>query len=173
MLGIIRSLAMAGRAGLPIALIVTLAQPSGGEAAAGEAQGTLTHKARTVTFTHAYLVTGPDGFEPKKTVRRVILSTKDVGAKLRGCETMSCADGVLLEGLAVDLDGGLRLNYWMTVNDQLVQYSGTKPPAALETRADQPRRLAGRLAFDDTPSGGPKVEVEFDAALVKEYKAAR
>jgi hypothetical protein len=173
MRGIIRSLATAGRAGWPIVLIVALAQPSSGEAAAGDAKGTLSHKARTVTFTHAYLVTGPDGFDPRKTVRRVILSTTDVGAPLRGCETMSCAHGVLREGLAVDLDGGPRLSYWMTVDDQLVQHSGTKPPAALETSADRPTRLAGRLAFDDTPPGGPKVEVEFDAALLKEYRAAR
>jgi hypothetical protein len=154
-------------------LIVALALPPSGGAAVGDAKGTLTHKARTVILKHAYLVTGPDGLDPKKMVRRVILSAKDVGAQVRGCRTMSCADGVLMEGLVVDMDGGPRLNYWMTVNDQMVQYSGTKPPAALETSVDEPKRLAGKLAFDDTPADGPRVEVEFDAALVKEFKAAR
>lgn len=51
--------------------------------------------------------------------------------------------------------------------------SGTQRPAALRTGADEPRRLAGKLSFDDTPSGGPKVDVEFDAPIVKELKAAR
>jgi hypothetical protein len=64
-------------------------------------------------------------------------------------------------------------SHWTTVDDQMVQHSGTKPPAALKARADEPKRLAGKLAFDDTHAGGPKVEVEVDAALVEEFKAAR
>jgi hypothetical protein len=169
----IRSFAIARRAGVSLALILALAQLPSAGAEPGEAKGTLTHKARTVTFKHAYLVTGPDGFDPRKTVRQIILSARDIGAQVRGCQTMSCASGVLMEGLTVDIDGGPRLNYWMTVNDQMVQHSGTKPPAALKASADEPKRLAGKLAFDDTQSGGPKVDVEFDAALVKEFKAAR
>jgi len=86
---------------------------------------------------------------------------------------MSCADGELMEGLVVDIDGGPRLNYWMAINDQRVQHSGTKPPAALKASADEPKRLAGELAFDDTQAMGPRVDVEFDAVLLKEFKAAR
>ena len=56
---------------------------------------------------------------------------------------------------------------------QKVQHSGTQRPAALEASADEPTRLAGKRSFDDTPSSGPRVDVEFDAALVKEFKAAR
>ena len=168
-----RSLTIARTAALALALAVSATLASAGRAAAGDAKGTITHKARTVTLAHAYLVTGPDGLDPRKTVRRIILSAKDVGAKLRACQTMSCADGELMEGLVVDIDGGPRLNYWMTVNNQLVQYSGTKPPAALRASADEPKRLAGKLTFDDAQSGGPKVDVEFDAPLVKEFKAAR
>ena len=168
-----RFLTIAGGTVLALALVGSAARPPVSAAAAGDAKGTLTHKARTVTFKHAYLVTGPDGFDPKKTVRRIVLSGTDVGAKLRGCQTMSCAGGELMEGLTVDLDGGPRLNYWMAINNQLVQHSGTKPPAALKASADEPKRLAGKLAFDGARSGGPKVEVEFDAALEKEYKAAR
>lgn len=122
-----------------------------------------------MTLKHAYLVTGPDAVDAKKMVRRIILSGKNVGAKGHGCQTMSCADGEIMEGLVVDIDGGPRLNYWMAINDQRVQHSGT----ALKASADEPKRLAGTLAFDDTASSGPKVDVEFDAALVKEFKAAR
>ena len=126
-----------------------------------------------MTLAHAYLVTGPDAVDAKKMIRRLILSGKDLGAKMRACQTMSCTDGEVTEGLVVDIDGGPRLNYWMAINEQKVQHSGTQRPAALKTGADQPRRLAGKLSFDDTPSGGPKVDVEFDAPLVKELKAAR
>ena len=45
--------------------------------------------------------------------------------------------------------------------------------SVVRTGADEPKRLAGKLGFDDTPSSLPKVDVELDAALVKELKAAR
>jgi hypothetical protein len=96
-----------------------------------------------------------------------------MGAKIRGCQAMSCADGEVTEGLVVDMGAGPRLNYWMALNDQKVQHSGTRPPASLKTSADDPKRLAGKLSFDDSGASGPKVDVEFDAMLVKEFKAAR
>jgi len=106
-------------------------------------------------------------------VRRLILSGKDLGAKMRACQTMSCTDGEVTEGLVVDIAAGPRLNYWMAINGPKVQHSGTQRPAALRTSADEPKRLAGKLGFDDTPSSGPKVDVEFDTTLVRELKAAR
>jgi hypothetical protein len=156
-----------------LALALAVALPSGSQGAAGEAKGTLTHKGKSVALAHAYLVTGPDAVDPKETVRRLILTGKDLGAKMRGCQTISCTDGEVTEGLVVDIDSGPRLNYWVALNDQKVQHSGTQRPAALKATADEPKRLAGKLGFDDTVSSGPKVDVEFDAGLVKEFKAAR
>jgi hypothetical protein len=157
---------------LAIVLVASTALAPPGHTA-GDAKGTLSYKSKTVTFKHAYLVTGPDAINPKKMVRRVILSGKDIGAKVRNCQAMSCTDGEIMEGLVVDIDGGPRLNYWVALDDQRVQYSGTQRPAALKATADEPKRLAGKLSFDDAAAGGPKVDVEFDAALVKELKAAR
>jgi len=162
-----------GSAVMGVTLALSVVVPPGGHGGAGEAKGSLSHRGRVVTLTRAYLVTGPDTVDPRKMVRRIILSGKDVGAKVRACETMGCASDGVMEGLVVDLDGGPRLNYWMTINDQLVQHSGTKPPAVLKAGVDEPKRLAGKLSFDDTASLGPKVDVEFDATLVKEFKAAR
>ena len=65
-----------------LALVVSVALPSGSQGAAGQAKGTLSHKGKSVTLAHAYLVTGPDAVDPKKTIRRLILSTKDLGAKI-------------------------------------------------------------------------------------------
>jgi hypothetical protein len=71
----------------------------------------------------------------------------------------------------VNLDGSPRLNYWITLNGQKIQYSGTEPVAALAAKVNDGKRVAGTLRFDKTGAGGPKVEVEFDAALVKEVSA--
>ena len=141
-------------------------------ASAGDAKGTLTHKDRTVALKYAYLVKGPDAVDPSMKIRRLILSQIDLGAKLEACKTMSCTDGSVTEGMTVDLDAGPRLNYWMAIRDQMVQHSDTAKPEVLKATADTPERLAGKLTLDGTASGGPKVDVEFDAPLVKQFDAA-
>jgi hypothetical protein len=136
-------------------------------AAAGDAKGTVTYKGRTATLKYAYLVKGPD-MVSKQTIRRLILSANDLGAKIAACKTMGCTDGDLTEGLEVNFDSGPRLNYWMVLNGQKIQYSGTLKPEVLTTSASDAKRMAGKLVFDDAGAGGPKVDIEFDAALVKE-----
>ena len=152
---------------------ITLAISLPALAADGTAKGTVVYKDNKAAIKHVWLVKGPDAVDPKKTIRRLILTTKDLGAKIRGCQAMSCSDGEVTEGLVVDIGAGPRLNYWMALNDQKVQHSGTQPPASLRASADDPKRLAGKLSFDDSGASGPKVDVEFDAALVKDFKAAR
>ena len=146
-------------------------------AAGGSAKGTLAYKAKTGVITmapkFAYLVKGPDAVDSSKTIRHLILSATDIGAKIQACKTMSCTDADLNNGMTVDLDAGPRLNYWVVLNDQLVQYSGTEKLAALKLTADTPMRLAGNLVFDGSAAGGPKVDIEFDAPLLKELKLAR
>ncbi|MEO8751148.1 MAG: hypothetical protein ABI624_00560 [Casimicrobiaceae bacterium] len=139
-------------------------------AAAGDAKGTVTYKGRTATIKYAYLVKGPD-MVSKQTIRRLILSANDIGARIAACKTMGCTDGDLTEGLEVNFDSGPRLNYWMVLNGQKIQYSGTLKPEVLATSASDARRMAGKLVFDDAGAGGPKVDIEFDAALVKEATA--
>lgn len=159
------------------ALVLAMGLWWSGVASAGEVKGTLIHKAKgkevTVTFKHAYLITGPDDMEPGKIIRRLVLSANDIGAKILSCQTMSCAAGQLTEGLTVDLDAGERLIYWLSINDGLVQYSGTAKPAGLKATVDQPGKLAGKLSLDDSAAGGPRVDVDFDTVLLKEFKATR
>ena len=66
-----------------------------------------------------------------------------------------------------------RLNYWLNLNGGLVQHSNTTQPAALKATTDTAQRLAGHLTFDGTPGGGAKVDLEFDATLLKEFTKAR
>jgi len=145
--------------------------------AAEKAKGNLTYKGPKKTFTlalkHAYLVKGPDTFEKDKTIRRLVFSTADFSASINGADALNGFDGKLMEGMIVELIDGPRLNYWIVLNDQLVQYSGTVQPSALKSTADTPDHLAGKLRFDDSSSGGPKIDVEFDAPLLKSFTKAR
>lgn len=134
------------------------------------AKGELTYKGKSATLKYAYLVKGPDAAS-KQTIRRLILSATDLGGRIQACKTMSCTDGNLGDGLSVNLDGGPRFDYWMVMNDQRIQYSGTEPTASLTTKGNDAGRIAGALRFDKTAAGGPKVDVEFDAALVREVSA--
>jgi hypothetical protein len=131
---------------------------------AGEARGTITYKYKAgeivVKIRHAYLFKGPDVVSGK-TIRRVVLSVADVSAKLAACATMMCSDGDIVEGMTIDFDAGPRLNYWFVGNNQLVQYSGTAEPASLN------------LTADGSAAGGPRVQIEFDAPLVKEVAKLR
>jgi len=137
---------------------------------AATAKGTVVYKGKSVVLQYAYLVKGPDVVDPKQVIRRVVLSPTDIGDRIRACSTMSCSDGDLREGMTVDFGNGPRLNYWVVMNDQRVQYSGTVRPEAFTARADDGRRIAGKLTFDDSKAGGPAVDVELDSALVKEFR---
>ena len=146
-------------------------------AAGGTATGTLTFKSKVGVITmapkFAYLVKGPDAVDPGKTIRHLILSPTDLSAKIEACTTMSCTDSGLGSGMTVDLDAGPRLNYWVVLNDQRVQYSGTEVPASLTLSADTPARLAGKLVFDGAAMGGPLVDIAFDAPMLKVMSKAR
>jgi len=137
------------------------------------ASGTINYQSKAgpivVNVANVYLVKGPDTVSGK-TIRQLIFTAADIGAKLQACASMSCASGNVTEGMTVDFDAGSRLNYWVVGNGQKVQYSGSaKPDAALKLTADAPDRLAGTLTFDDGAMGGAKVNVKFDAKVVKQY----
>lgn len=142
-------------------------------AAAESAKGTVSYKNDQATIQHAYLVKGPDAVDEKKIIRRLILVPKDMQATIAACKVMSCSDSEVGEGLTIDLDGGPRVNYWVVLKDQRVQFSGTADPATFKTKTDEPGKIAGTFVVDATAGGGPKIDVEFDAALVKEFQSAR
>jgi hypothetical protein len=161
------------RSGTLLVLLAGLAFPVAGIAAGSDASGTIAYKGRSATLKYAWLVKGPNVMDPGKPLRHLILSATDIGAALQACKTMSCADGNLTDGMTVDFDAGPRLNYWVVLNGQKVQYSGTVKPDAFAVRANDAGRLAGKLAIDDVAAGGPKVDAEFDVALLKDYPPGR
>ena len=138
-----------------------------------DAHGTLVYKTRSATLKYAWLVKGPYAEDPSKTVRRLILSAKDISAELQACKTIMCAEGQVTEGMTVDFDVSRRLNYWVALSDQKVQYSGTVTPDAFAARANDGGHLAGKLVIDDVAAGGPKIDAEFNVTLFKEFKPDR
>jgi len=141
-------------------------------AAGGTAKGTLKIKDKTLDLKYAYLVKGPDMFDTSKTVSTVILTPTDIGQKISECKTASCATG-LTEGMTVgkeDFGGTIRVVYWVVTNDGMMQYSGNDDVSALKLTTDTADKMAGKLTIDDSAADGPKIDVEFDAPLAKEFK---
>ncbi len=145
-----------------------------GSAQAEPAKGTLTGTGKVaamVNVKHAYLVKGPNAFGDKM-VRILILSEVDQTAHIKSCSTMSCTTNKLESGMTVEFDSGPRLLYWFVANGQRVQASGTAEPGSIALTADTPQKLAGKWIYDASGQGGPKIAIEFDAPLLKEFSKA-
>ena len=142
-------------------------------AADGAAKGTVVYKADTAAIKHVWLVKGPDAVDPKLTIRLLIFSVADIGAKVKACKTMRCLSADLDDGVTVELDAGPRLNYWVVLKGQRIQYSGTAKLETFKATANTPARVAGKLAIDDTKAGGGKIDIDFDVPQLAELKAAR
>ena len=140
-------------------------------ASAEPAKGTVAQGGRSATIQHAWLVAGPDAIDPKTTIRQVVLSATDIGTKIRACARMGCVSGLVEEGMTVIFDAGPRLLFWVSLNGQRVQYSGTEAPSSFVATANDGKRIAGRLVIDKSTSGGSKVDVQFDTPLVKTFTA--
>lgn len=163
--------------GMRVAILLALAVPLAPGAAAepGIATGSINYQSKgrliTVWPKYAYLVKGPDTVTGN-TVRRVVLSASDLAPKLKSCATMMCGDGDMTEGMTIDLDAGARINYWFVAGGQRIQYSGTAEPSSLTLSSNTGQRVAGAWRLDARPAGGPQVQIEFDAALLKVFTKA-
>jgi hypothetical protein len=134
---------------------------------AGQAIGTLKYKDKTVTLEHAYLIVG-DNHGTR--VRKVILSAVDIEDEIAGASSLMGASGKLREGISFELDETMPfVGYWMAIADQSMQVSAPLDAKLFATTVDTPQRVAGKVSFDQTGSGGPKVEVSFDATVTKSF----
>jgi hypothetical protein len=146
--------------------------PSQASAAGGTAKGTIKLKDQTINLKYAYLVKGPDSFDPSKTVSTIIVTPNDISQKISECQNLSCAGGIS-EGMTIgkeDFGSTTRVVYWVVTKDGMMQYSGNANVSALVLSTDKPDRMAGKLNVDDSAADGAKIDVEFDAPLAKEFK---
>ena len=161
------------RIGLIAFVLVFLAAsvpPKVATSADNQAKGTLEYKTYSLMLKHAWLLKGPSEMDPRKTIRRLILSANDISPKLQECTTMRCASGQVTEGMTVDFDIPPRLDYWIAVSDQKVQYSYGAMPEAFVARINDAGHLAGKLTINHVRAGGQKVDAEFDVTVFKEFR---
>ncbi len=159
---------IAPRCALLLASMV-FAAPAGA-LAADKASGRVSFKTYSTTVKYGWLVRGPDEIDPNKTVLRIYLSSIDIGAKIRACDTLSCADGALDDGAMIDFGDATHLGYALRLNDELVQYSGGTNAQAFTLSTKQPNHLAGKLHVDDNAVGGGRIDAEFDLTLTRTFK---
>ena len=154
---------------LALAAVAALGVSAG--AAEGTVKGSVMYEGKTATFKHVYLITGPDVFDPKFTDRTLLFTTDDIGDKLMACDSVFCATGLVMNGMTVEWGPNPRLNYWVGINNQLIQIGGTAIPGeAFKAKADTPDHLAGVLLIDDSEVQGPAATAEFDVTLTKAFK---
>jgi hypothetical protein len=146
--------------------------PSPAATAGGTAKGTIKLKNQTIEFNYAYLIKGPDAFDPEKTLSTIIVTPNDIIQKISECQSTLCAGGIS-EGMTLgkeDFGSTTRVVYWVVTKDGMMQYSGNANVSALVLITDKPDRMTGKLNVDDSSANGPKIDLEFDAPLVKEFK---
>jgi hypothetical protein len=118
----------------------------------------------SVELMHAYYITGPDQFDPKKTTRRIIFASEDVRAGIDACDEASCAMHALNDGMTIEMDDTSSMRYWAHVRP--MQYSGMLERSALALGTDRPDRLAGTVKLANS---GVTTTIVFDATLVKAF----
>ena len=119
------------------------------------------------------MVRGPDEMEAGRTVLRIYLSSADIGAKIKACKTLSCADNALEDGAMVDYGDARHLAYAVRLDGERVQYSGGTDPDAFTLSTNKPDHLAGKLHIDDGAAGGAKIDATFGVELSNSFEAAR
>ena len=162
------------RATLTIAmlLIASVANAQQG----GSAKGTLTLQGSdgplSVTFAHAYYITGPGSFDNTQKERRIVFTAEDHAAAITECAAYRCAQLALIDGLTFFLADQDMANWWAHVGQ--TQMSGTAigdkhfdgKPFPL---ADRKRKLhvqSLRMLRDVTVKGG--YQLGYSAVLLIE-----
>jgi hypothetical protein len=142
--------------------------------AGDSASGTITFKTGKCALKYGWLVRGPDEMDPSKTVLRIYLSSSvDIGAKIKACKTLSCADNALKDGAMVDFSDAGHLAYAVRLNGERLQYSGGTNGEAFTLTTSEPNHLVGKLHIDDTAADGAKVDASFDLTLVNTFASVR
>jgi len=141
--------------------------------AADKVSGSVTLKTTVSTVKYAFLVRGPDEMNAGKTLLRIYLSSADIGAKIKACKTLHCADVTLEDGAMVDFSDASHLNYSVKLNSQRTQYSGATNGEAFTLATHTPDHLVGKLHIDDSAADGAKIDADLDLTLVSTFTTAR
>ena len=141
--------------------------------AGDSASGTISFKGEKGVVKYGFLVRGPDEMDPSKTVLRLYLSSADIGAKIKACKTLSCADSALSDGAMVDFADSRHLGYAVRLSGGRLQYSGGTNREAFTLTKEEPNHLAGKLHIDDSAAGGAVVDATFDLTVTNTFTSVR
>lgn len=143
---------------------------------ADSAKGTVTYAAKSgpvsVAIKHVYLIKGPDGISGKMG-RQLVFTATDMADAIKKCDNVSCATSKLESGITAELDIMPPVAFWFVTNGQRVQASGVAKRESLALTTDTPQKMVGKWNYDGSGAGMPKVDVEFDVTLLKEFAKAR
>jgi hypothetical protein len=149
-------------------LLFLLAGAASIGAPAGHASGAASFDKHAATFTYGWLVRGPGEFDPSKPVFRMYLSSTDVGAKIRACDSLSCVDESLVDGAFVEFGDGSNVNYCVTLRGS-VPCSGSTNANALVLTTKNPKHIAGKVRIEDASFKGESLVAAFDLPLLKTF----
>jgi len=141
--------------------------------AADKAGGKIAFKTYSSDIKYAAIVRGPDEMDESRTVLRIYLSSADIGAKIKACKTLSCADKALEDGAMVDFSDARHLAYAVRLNGSRAQYSGGTDADAFTLTTSKPDQLAGKVHIDDSGAGGAKVDAQFDLTVSSTFTSVR
>jgi hypothetical protein len=161
----------AGRLVMPLILAAALcpAVVGGAGPPAGSVQGKLVVKGKRLTFSRAWLVRGPDTFDPTRKAAYLILASRDLSGAIAACGDIHCvlwqavSEGAILEPANDEAE-----SFWLrVVSSELPkeqQLSGRRWMPSI----DQHDHLAGRLDFSYANTGD-EADLTIDAFLLKEF----
>ena len=158
---------------LKTSLLVLALLTSFSVSANDKVSGSAALKTFKASLKFAYMVRSPDEMDPSQSILRIYLSSADIGAAIKACKTLSCADHVLTDGAMVDYSDASHLAYAVRLNGERAQYSGGTHGDAFTLTTNNPDQLAGTLHIDDTAMGGATVDADFDLGLTNTFKTVR
>ena len=117
---------------------------------------------------YAWLIRGPDAFEPGKMNTFIVMAPDDISAELSKCPTVKCAiwdvlkNGVILQP---EKDGG----FWIRALHPRLAKEQQLAARGWTATVDQPGRIAGKLHWVPQGQDPPTLDLTIDAALLKSY----
>lgn len=136
----------------------------------GSAKGTLTLQGSdgplSVTFAHAYYITGPGSFDKTQKERRIVFTAEDHAAAITECAAYRCAQLALIDGLTFFLADQGMANWWAHVGQ--TQNSGVAMSSDVKLSVNTPDHLAGTFKIG---GGGASATatIDFDVKLTKAF----
>ena len=158
-----------GRARLLARLLMAFAASNAlAQQAPPPVQGKAVIAGQAFDLRHAWLIRGPDAFEPGKMNTFIVMAPDDISAELGKCPTVKCAiwdvvkNGVILQP---EKDG----SFWIRALHPKLAKEQQLAARGWTATVDQPGRIAGKLHWEPQGQDPPTLDLTIDASLLRSY----